>query len=85
MPLHVLPLHRDAKSKAKQLADIRFHEFSQCLYDAVNLQTHIVSCLIARAEHVTNGAFNMFDDSAHEQQPTISVSRPCSYRDQKII
>ena len=67
-----------AKSKAKQLADIHFAEFSQCLYDAVKLQTHIVSSLIARAEHATNGAFNMFDDSAHVQQPTISVSRPCS-------
>ena len=67
-----------AKSKAKQLADIRFAEFSQCLYDAVSLQTHIVSSLIARAEHATNGAFNMFDDSAHVQQPTIPVSRPCS-------
>ena len=67
-----------AKSKAKQLADICFHEFSQCLYGAVNFQTHIVSSSIARAEHATNGAFNMFDDSAHVEQPTISVSRPCS-------
>ena len=67
-----------AKSKAKQLADICFAEFSHRLYDAVNLQTPIVSTLIACAEHATNGAFNMFDDSARVQQPTISVSHTCS-------
>ena len=65
-----------ARSAAKRLADGHSQRFHNCVYRAVDLQTHIVSTLAIRAQVAENGGFDVGEgeDEIHAfPQPTTFV------------